>query len=167
MKNITELVVALLAIATLSFAGCGGTPFDIAPVSGKVTSKGGPVAGLRLVFTPMPNEANTDPGPWSTGVTNAQGEFSLETRQKEAGAAVGKHTVSFEYEEGGAERLDELDEDLETAVDEGDKAAAEAIKKEIADIEKKAKTRPRFSEEFTLEFTVPPGGTTEANFDFE
>ena len=99
MKNITTLTVAFLATAILTFVGCGGTDFSVAPVSGKVTNNGEPVDGIRVVFTPMPNEANTDPGPWSTGVTNAQGEYTLETRYKKTGAAIGKHTVSFEFED--------------------------------------------------------------------
>ena len=167
MKNISALAVAFFAIVALTLVGCG-SPFSIAPVSGKVTSNGEPIAGLLIIFTPMPNEANTDPGPWSTGVTNAQGEYTLKTRHKDPGAAIGKHLVGFEYEEGGAEDLDDLEEDLDSAIEEGEPAATVAsLKKQIADLKAKAKTRPQIAEDFTLEFEVPAGGTTEADFDFE
>ena len=57
MKNITKLTIAFVVAATLSFVGCKGSDFSISPVSGKVTCDGQPVSGIRLVFTPMPNEA--------------------------------------------------------------------------------------------------------------
>jgi hypothetical protein len=167
MKKISKLAVAFLAMSTLAWVGCNSTPYSLAPVSGKVTSKDQPVSGLRIIFTPLPNAANTDPGPWSTAVTNAQGEFSLETRHNKNGAAVGNHTVSFEYEDAGASDLDELNEDLAAAEEDGSDEEAAAIRKQIADIEQQAMNRPRIAEDFTLEFTVPPGGTKKANFTFE
>ena len=167
MKNISGLAAAVLAMATLALVGCAGKGYDIAPVSGKVTSNGEPVSNLRVIFNPRPKADNSDPGPWSTGVTNAQGEFTLETRYQETGASVGDHLISFEYEQGGAEQLDQLEEDLDDAMEDGTKEEIAAFKKQIADLEKQAKIRPQISEEFTLEFTVPAGGTTEADFDFE
>jgi len=167
MKNLTKLTVALFAMATLSFVGCGGTDYSIAPVSGKVTCDGQPVPGIRLVFTPMPNEANTDPGPWSTGVTNAQGEYTLETRYKKNGAAVGKHTVSFEFEgdDGDAGSLEDLEEDLEDAREDGTREEFDAIKKQIDQIRAKKSGRPKINEEFTIIAEVPEGGTDAADFD--
>lgn len=171
MKNITQLAVACLAMAILSLVGCGGTAYDLAPVSGKVTTKdkSQPIAGLQLMFNPQPNEANTDPGPWSKGVTDENGEFTLETRYGKKGAPVGKHWVYFEYVDGGAAELDELNEDLDDALEDedGDKEEVAALKKKIADIEKNSKTRPQIGAEFQLEFEVPAGGTTAADFDFK
>ena len=97
MKNITNLLVVFLAVASVSLVGCGGN--SAVPVSGKVTSNGKPVEGIRLVFSPVLVDANTDPGPWSSGLTNSAGEFVLETRYKDNGAWVGKHTVTFTYDD--------------------------------------------------------------------
>lgn len=167
MKNITKLTVALIATVTLALVGCGSTDFSIAPVSGKVTCDGKPVSGIRVVFTPKPNVDNTDPGPWSTAVTNDQGEFTLATRYDKPGAAIGKHTVDFEIESSGnsSNNLEELEEDLESAIDEGEKAEAAALKKKIADLKVKSKGKPNIPESFSLEFEVPEGGSSEANFD--
>ena len=163
MKNITNLTVALFATAILTFAGCGGE-FSTAPVSGKVTLNGKPVDGIRLVFTPMANEANTDPGPWSTGVTNSEGEYTLETRHQEQGAAVGKHTVMFEFDD--AEDIETLREELEDAGSEdGSKAEFNAVKKRIADFQARQKARPKVSDKYTAYLDVPAGGTKEADFE--
>jgi hypothetical protein len=163
MKNITNLTVALFATAILTFVGCGGN-FSTAPVSGKVTLDGKPVDGIRLVFSPMANEGNTDPGPWSTGVTNSEGEYTLETRHKKPGAAVGKHTVMFEFDD--AEDIETLREDLEEAGSEdGSKAEFDAVKKRIADFKARKQARPKVSDLYTEEVEVPAGGTTEANFE--
>lgn len=162
MKDMTKLV-AFFAMATLSLVGCGSSDYSIAPVSGKVTHQGAPVPDLRVVFTPMPNKANKDPGPWSWAKTNDQGEFTLETRHKKAGAAVGRHTVSFEYED--AEDMEELQIDLDDAREEGTKQEVEAIRKRIEAYRQKRQSRPRIAEDYTLYFQVPPGGSTEANFD--
>ena len=163
MKNISKLAFALIATAALSFVGCGGSAFSTAPVSGKVTSDGKPVASLRVVFTPMPNESNTDPGPWSTAVTNAQGEYTLETRYKKKGASVGKHTVSFEFED--PEDMDGLEDDLDAAQEDGDKDEFEAVQKRIADFKTRQQGRPRVSEDYTVIIEVQAGGTTTADFD--
>ena len=95
MGKFTKVTAAVFAIAITTLAGCGDS--SIAPVSGKVTLDGAPVAGIRLVFSPVLIEG-TDAGPWSSGLTNEAGEYSLETRHKDVGAVVGEHTVSFVYD---------------------------------------------------------------------
>lgn len=163
MKHITNLAVAFFATAILSFVGCSGTEYSLAPVSGQVTLDGKPVASIRLVFSPMANEANTDPGPWSTGVTNAEGEYTLETRHKQKGASVGKHTVMFEFDD--PEDMEGLMEELEDAREEGSKAEVDAVKKRIADFRARQQGRPKVSDLYTVTIEVPVGGTTEANFE--
>lgn len=164
MKNITNLAVAFVAIAILSFIGCGGTEYSIAPVSGKVTLNGKPVDGIRVVFSPLKNKAQTDPGPWSSALTNAAGEFTLETRYKNQGAAVGTHTVMFEFDD--VDNMEILSEELEEAHGEdGSKAEVEAVKKRIAEFKERQAGRAQVSDLYTEHFEVPPGGTTEANFE--
>ena len=161
MSNFTNSIIVLFGIAVLSFAGCGGT--SIAPVSGKVTVDGKPVEGIRLVFSPILTEGKKDPGPWSSGLTNSAGEFTLETRYKDSGAVVGEHTVSFVYDDIG--NIDTYKELRREARQEGDQAALKAAEKDIADYQSRQKTRPKSSGNYTEKFAVPAGGTTEANFD--
>jgi hypothetical protein len=164
MKNITNMAVAFFAIAILPFLGCSRTAYSIVPVSGKVTLEGKPVDGIRLVFSPMKNESNTDPGPWSTGVTNSDGEYTLETRHQKRGAAVGKHTVMFEYDD--ADDMETLRAELADAGGEGgSKAEFEAIKKRITDFQARQEGRSKVSNNYTEHFEVPAGGTMEANFE--
>ncbi len=155
--------MAFFAIPILALAGCSDTEYSLAPVSGKVTLDGKPVDGIRLVFSPMANETNTDPGPWSTGVTNSDGEYTLETRHKKTGAAVGKHTVMFEFDD--AEDIETLREELaEARGEDGSTAEVDAVEKRIEDFKARKAGRPKVSAEYTDYFEVPAGGTTEANF---
>lgn len=161
MKHFTNLVAAFVATATLTLAGCGGS--STAPVSGKVTMDGKPVEGIRLVFSPVLVDANTDPGPWSTGVTNSQGEYQLQTRHKEDGATVGQHIVTFVYDD--ADNVDSLRERLREAKGDGDKAEVDKIKKSIEDFKARQKERPKFSKDSKKQFEVTAGGTSDANFE--
>ena len=161
MSNFTNLTIVLFGIAVLSFVGCGDG--SIAPVSGKVTVDGEPVEGIRLVFSPMPIDDETDPGPWSSGLTNAAGEYSLETRYKDNGAVVGKHTVAFVYD--GADKISIYRELLREAKADGDQAGMDAAKKLIADHNALQKSRPKSAGDYTEQFDVPSGGTNEANFE--
>ena len=164
MKNIIKFAVACFATTALLLVGCGGGDFSTAPVSGKVTSGGKPVPNIRVDFTPMPNSDNTDPGPWSTGVTNEQGEYTLKTRYKKNGASVGMHTVDFVFED--AEDMEGLQDDMEEARGEdGSAAEVAAVKKRIADFQAMRKNRPNVPEDYSLEVEVPKGGTKEADFD--
>ena len=162
MGNLTNLTLVFVGIAILSFAGCGDS--SIAPVSGKVTVAGEPVEGIRLVFSPVPVGDEPAAGPWSSGLTNAAGEYTLETRYKDNGAVVGKHTVAFVYDDIG--NIDTFKELFREAKQEGDEAAMAAAKKDIDDYNARQKTRPKASgDDHSESFDVPSGGTTEANFD--
>lgn len=161
MRNIIKFAVVLLAAATLTFMGCSGK--GLAPVSGKVTFDGEPVAGITVVFLPRAEEGSAIQGPWSSGLTNAQGEYSLVTRHDERGAMIAVHDVSFSYDD--AKNLGELRADLDDAKAVGEKEEYERIKKEIAEEIIAAKSRFAISEELSRELTVPSGGSTEANFE--
>ena len=166
MNDITKLAVALFATTSLTLVGCGGSDRSFSPVSGKVTSDGAPVAAIRVVFTPEPTDGNNSPGPWSMGLTNAQGEYTLESRHGKDGAVPGPHGVSFEYDDMSGDAEEELLDDLEEARGEdGSKEEVDEVRKRMAELKQKQKGRPRVSDEFSIEFVVPQGGTTEANFD--
>jgi hypothetical protein len=78
--------VLLLATAL----GCGGGR-KVAPVSGKVTMNGQPLAGAMISFQPDVDSYEDAPG--STGKTNDKGEYALTASTGESGARVGKHKV--------------------------------------------------------------------------
>jgi len=72
-----KLTCVLLAAFTLSLMGCNRSEFPLASVSGKVKFDGEPAGGVRVVFQPRAVDGNPIAGPWSSGLTNLQGEYSL------------------------------------------------------------------------------------------
>jgi len=149
----------------ISLIGCSGKGYKLAPVSGKVTADGKPVANIRVVFAPRrPEEGKAVSGPWSSGRTNEQGEYTLLTRYDEKGAVVGINDVSFAYDDMDPDTYEDLQDELAGARNGEDKEEFERIKKQVAEA-KKLLQRPASSEELTQEFEVPSGGTTEANFE--
>jgi hypothetical protein len=83
----------VLAFLALWSAGCRSGPFDTAPVSGRVTLNGKPLAGAAVMFQPVA-KGNHNPGPGSTGLTDEDGRYTLTvvgTGSK--GAVVGMHKV--------------------------------------------------------------------------
>lgn len=82
----------LLPLAILLGAmvvGCGGG-IDLAGVSGTATHKGEPVQDLLVVFVP-------EEGRISSGMTDAQGHFTLQFTRDEEGVIPGKHRVYVKY----------------------------------------------------------------------
>jgi hypothetical protein len=78
----------------LLLAGCGFGPYKIAPVSGRVTLDGKPLANAAVVFSPVATSDNKEPGPGSGGKTDADGRYTLTIVGKGTrGAVVGKHKV--------------------------------------------------------------------------
>lgn len=167
MKNLILLVVAFFATASLSLVGCNNdTNFANVPISGKITCDGAPVAGIRVLFTPEPTAGNNMPGPWAMGLTDANGEYSIVDRYKKDGAVAGAHAVSFSYDDIDEDAEEELQEDMEEAQSEdGSKADFDEAKRQLAELKQKKNTRPKVHDDFSMPFTVPEGGTTEANFD--
>src|SRR4051812_6690607 len=92
--------VVLLAVATglLFLPGCGQV--SMAPVKGKVTCNGKPVANAAIVFSPVPkNDADRESGKPATGYTDAEGNYRLSTFKNFDGALVGKHRVTVSLED--------------------------------------------------------------------
>jgi hypothetical protein len=84
--------LALFGLMFLVLAGCGGGAPTLAPVSGKITFDGKPVANAMVSFIPIGPHSNIS----SNGRTNANGEYTLTTvKDNKAGALVGKHRVSI------------------------------------------------------------------------
>ena len=128
----------LLLLLVLA-GGCGGGG-AVAPVSGRVTLGGQPLAGAVVTF--QPERAADAPAlqvAGSVGKTDAEGRFELRLiAPDKAGAAVGQHRVS-----------------ISTASSDGTDDAQLPTGERV----------PPAWRDGSKTFEVPPGGTTSANFD--
>jgi hypothetical protein len=76
--------------AVLLVAGCT-RPTEVAEVEGKVTLGGKLLSGVKVTFYPL-TESREQP-PWSSGMTDASGVYTLTLQSGQAGAVVGKNRV--------------------------------------------------------------------------
>jgi hypothetical protein len=82
------LIVAAASVATMFMvAGCGDGKKKLAKVSGKVTLDGKALDGATVVFHPA------EGGRPATGLTGADGHFTLTTYTSGDGAQIGEHKV--------------------------------------------------------------------------
>lgn len=132
----------LVAIgALLCAAGCGRT--TVAPVSGRITLDGKPLANATVIFQPDSEELN--PGPGSQAKTDSSGQYALQFMTREGkGAVVGRHKVSITAYEG--------DDVVPSSGFE-----PSPFRKPLVPSEYNAETR--------LTFQVPPEGTAKADFE--
>lgn len=86
----------LSVVGLVAFAGCGeelSIP-RTAPVSGSVTSKGKPAAGMRVKFHPQFDIGKVKFTPY--GETGPEGKYVLNTGAPGNGAPVGDYIVTIE-----------------------------------------------------------------------
>jgi hypothetical protein len=94
----------LLLFAALVAVGCNSGP-RTAPVSGKVTLDGQPLANARVNFQPMGGSTVTGVG--SYGKTDGEGKYTLRLiDDTAAGAIVGKHKVTIVLEQADTDEHD-------------------------------------------------------------
>jgi hypothetical protein len=77
----------VLVLPIIVFAGCGKDGPQIAPVHGRITLDGQPLASADISFQP------TDAKRVSRGRTDADGRYELLYKRGQKGAIVGPHTV--------------------------------------------------------------------------
>jgi hypothetical protein len=135
-----RLVLGLPLVLAL---GCGGAKF--APVSGKVTLDGQPLAGATVSFQPIAPPNSTEAGPGSVGKTNDKGEYKLTADKGQDGAVVGKHRVVITC-------LQQQAGDSDTRPPRGGWPQAD-------------KVPPRYNSNSNETFEVPRGGTDKADFN--
>jgi hypothetical protein len=137
MRTLSTALLCLIAAA-----GCSGR--NTAPVSGRVTLDGKPLAAATVIFQPESDQLN--PGPGSHGRTDDKGDYSLQLMSGDAkGALLGKHKVSITAYEGGHE-----------------------VPSSGSDIVfRKALLPAEYNSDTKLTFDVRPEGTTSANFDLK
>lgn len=168
MKTISKYLMLMAAIL-LTTAGCpSGESFPLANVSGTVTHNGEPMPGVMVTFYPRGSADNPNSGPYSEGVTDASGKYSLTTRYGNPGAVVGTHRVEFSYDDIDEEAMDAGDEAAAEAADEGGEVDSATVS-EAEEMKKKMASRKpipkNYGEESEVEFTVPAEGTSSADFD--
>jgi len=149
MRRARLYCVGLLSMTSvLLLSGCGETKsYGVAPVSGRVTLDGKPLADARVTFFPQRAAGvNTaESAPEAMGTTDADGRYQLKTVFDDQGAAPGPSRVV-----------------ISTLKQEYDPANSEAPPKVVAN-----ETVPKkyITGASQLEFNVPPSGTDAANFD--
>ena len=82
-----KVLLAGLLASILLLAGCGPSLPPTIYVKGIVTLDGNPVEGAAVLFSP-------EEGRPASGITDAQGEFELQTFEPRDGAVLGTHKVT-------------------------------------------------------------------------
>jgi hypothetical protein len=133
-------IPGVLVLASAAVAGCSDS--NLAPVSGRVTLDGKPLAGATVNFQPdVPGKAY--PGLGSMAVTGDDGAYTLAVvGQKTNGAVIGPHKV-YISKAVAATAGQNPDEERPTT----------------------EKVPSRYNGKSTLSFEVPSAGTQAADFD--
>jgi hypothetical protein len=141
-ENLTMRLCIALALVVPLLSGCGSATYQTAPVSGRVTLDGQPLAHAAVVFQPVAGKDN-NPGPGSGGTTDADGRYTLSVvGTGSRGAVIGKHKVH-----------------ITLAPTEEDPAD---------DRPKRHKELPAiYNRKTKLECEVPAGGIDKADFDLK
>jgi hypothetical protein len=127
----------VVALAALGALGCGRGGPDTVPVSGRITAGDRPLPNADVVFTPAEEPAAGEPPLASAGKTDNQGRYALKLDgSRHDGAAPGQYKVRISILDRGGE---------------GRPPRGELIP-------------PEYNRNTTLQFTVPPAGTTQADF---
>jgi hypothetical protein len=130
------LLIFVAAVALIA----GGCQNSLAPVSGRVTLNGKPLAGAVVTFQPQARHAAPVPAATgSTGRTDKEGRFTLHSIEpNRAGALIGEHIVTISASSGGSDAAPPTGPIL-----------------------------PKDWRDGTKHFKVQAGGTTAANFDIK
>lgn len=164
----------VLASVLVLTAGCGSN-YPLAPISGRVTVDGEPIAGLRVAFEPIGGSGRPDPGPDSIAVTDAEGRYSLNTTESgHRGAVVGACRVRIWALP--ANEPDQLAQDKPEPVISDDRdpnydpiAEIQALRTQRKGPKKPAKKPKKliplkYNDKTELTFEVKPEGSDKADF---
>ncbi len=75
--------------------GCHKSPYETAPVRGKVTIDGRPFSQGKVMFAPIAKAGDVNSGKPAFGRLRPDGSFSLTTYHDGDGAVVGEHWVTL------------------------------------------------------------------------
>src|SRR3990172_2569518 len=87
--------IALCIAVVLAMTGCSRSPYELAPVHGRVTLDGRPLSQSKVMFAPVEVGDNPNPGKPAFGLVQDDGSFVLTTYRTNDGAIVGEHWVSI------------------------------------------------------------------------
>jgi hypothetical protein len=105
MRSRACVLAAFVGLALVP--GCGGPA--LAPVKGRVTCNGKPVAEAAVTFAPVAaSDQDKEPGRAATGFTDADGYYVLSTHKAHDGALVGKHRVTVQLDDTNPARCGKL-----------------------------------------------------------
>ena len=155
----SKRIAILITVGLLAAIGCDGGKYPT--VSGTVTADGQPVAMVRVVFMPMAVGDNHTPGPWSKGVSDETGHYTLRTRYGEPGAVAGPHKVGFLWDDIDFDEISELRAESKS----GQGVKAQSAKTRLEEIKQKMASRPKLKEYENLTFEVSKEGAANADFD--
>jgi hypothetical protein len=151
--------VILLSLSLPFLAGCSSQPYKVAPVSGKVTLNGEPLAHAAVVFAPVATGDDHFPGPTAGGLTDSEGRYTLEittpSGKKINGAVVGKHKVRITVVRDDVPPIDNRSKGPKQPQGKG------GVRPKIAVPE------GHKGKDMQLDCEVPPGGRDDANFDLK
>ena len=133
---------ALWAIGGVVLAGCG-SKYDIAPVSGRITLDGEPLAGALVSFEPLATEG-LEAGYGSYGECDDAGLYQLKSLHGENGAIVGPHRILITTMKG-----------------------KEGPNGEMIMISKERVPEKYMDYDNPLKFEVPAEGTDQAHFELK
>lgn len=147
-------VLALVALCV----GCEKQEYKVAPVSGRLTLDGKPAPEVAVMFQPIAEGTNINPGPGSYGITDEEGRYTMKLVGEEtAGAVVGKHKV----------RMDPYPKALQQQ-NFPPAEGAPVVDQPTGPIQIRTKVPTKYNQvDSPLEFTVPPEGTDKADFNME
>ena len=130
--------------------GCSDGP-KFVKVSGVVMLDGKPYSKAVVSFQPIGSPDDPNPGRGSSAYTDENGRFVLQTDDNRNGAVVGKHLV----------RIMTRGADVVGQDPTGGSPDETPINRPVDPIP------PEWNAYSNVEFTVPPGGTDQANFDIQ
>lgn len=133
----------------VALVGCSGGP-TIVPVSGIVTLDGQPYGKAVVVFQPIADKNNENPGRGSSAYTDENGRFVLKYDGMDDGAVVGKHLVRIMTK--GSDIVGGAPSTAGSSDETPKNREVDPIPAEWSGMSQKT-------------FDVPPGGTDKANFD--
>jgi hypothetical protein len=84
-----DILPICFVLPVLSFAGCGETGPELAPVTGRITLDGKPLEKADILFQPDGSK------PPSAGRTDADGRYQLAYKRGVMGGTVGSNTVQI------------------------------------------------------------------------
>ena len=124
--------------------GCRKSDRPTAPVSGAITLDGKPLAGGSIVSQPLAPQGSVIGGKGSAAFCDANGHFTLQTLDGQDGAVIGEHRVRI----------------YGPRVQDATASDADARRNSAKEI-----VPAKYNHKTELTLTVPPDGTTEANFN--